>query len=72
MRDETRSIPDTCRELGISTSTVYHYLYADGTLKNSCSALHLHQRPDPCTRPICASHVRCARSWAMLPTLPAL
>ena len=34
MADRTRSIPDICRELGsIPTSTLYHYLHADGTLK---------------------------------------
>ena len=34
MADQTRSIPDICRELGsIPTSTLYHYLHADGTLK---------------------------------------
>ena len=34
MADRTRSIPDICRELGdIPSSTLYHYLYADGTLK---------------------------------------
>ena len=35
MADRTRSIPEICRELGgIPASTVYHYLYADGTLKD--------------------------------------
>ena len=34
MADRARSIPDICRELGdIPTSTLYHYLRADGTLK---------------------------------------
>lgn len=34
MTDRNRSIPEICRELGdISTSTLYHYLHADGTLK---------------------------------------
>ena len=34
MSDRTRSIPDICRELGdLPTSTLYHYLHADGTLK---------------------------------------
>ena len=34
MTDRARSIPDICRELGdIPSSTLYHYLYADGTLK---------------------------------------
>lgn len=34
MTDRTRSIPDICRELGeIPSSTLYHYLHADGTLK---------------------------------------
>ena len=34
MADRTRSIPDICRELGdIPTSTLYHYLHADGALK---------------------------------------
>jgi len=34
MADQTRSIPDICRELGsIPASTLYHYLHADGTLK---------------------------------------
>ena len=34
MADQTRSIPDICRELGsIPPSTLYHYLHADGTLK---------------------------------------
>lgn len=32
--DRTRSIPQVCRELGgIPASTLYHYLLADGTLK---------------------------------------
>ena len=34
MADQTRSIPDICRELGrIPVSTLYHYLHANGTLK---------------------------------------
>jgi DNA invertase Pin-like site-specific DNA recombinase len=34
MADKTRTIPQICRELGdIPTSTLYHYLHADGTLK---------------------------------------
>ena len=34
MADRTRSIPDICRELGdLPSSTLYHYLYSDGTLK---------------------------------------
>ena len=34
MADQTRSIPDSCRELGsIPASTLCHYLHADGTLK---------------------------------------
>ena len=34
MADRTRSIPDICRELGnVPSSTLYHYLYSDGTLK---------------------------------------
>ena len=34
MADRTRSIPAICRELGdVPTSTLYHYLSADGTLK---------------------------------------
>lgn len=34
MADRTRSIPQICRELGgIPSSTLYHYLHADGTLK---------------------------------------
>ena len=34
MADRTRSIPDICRELGdLPSSTLYHYLRADGTLK---------------------------------------
>ena len=34
MADRHRSIPEICRELGdLPTSTVYHYLHADGTLK---------------------------------------
>ena len=34
MADRTRSIPVICRELGdVPTSTLYHYLAADGTLK---------------------------------------
>ena len=33
--DHTRSIPDICRELGnIPASTLYHYLHADGSLKD--------------------------------------
>ena len=35
MSDRTRSIPDICRELGdLPTSTLYHYLRADGALKD--------------------------------------
>ena len=35
MSDRTRSIPDICRELGdLPTSTLYHYLHADGALKD--------------------------------------
>ena len=34
--DRNRSTPDICRELGqIPTSTLYHYMHADGTLKES-------------------------------------
>jgi len=34
MADHTRSIPEICRELGdLPSSTIYHYLYSDGTLK---------------------------------------
>ena len=34
MADQARSIPQICRELGnIPASTLYHYLHADGTLK---------------------------------------
>ncbi len=34
MADSNRSIPSICRELGgVPTSTLYHYLHADGTLK---------------------------------------
>ena len=40
MADRTRSIPAICRELGdIRTNTLYHYLYADGTLKDSGTRL---------------------------------
>ena len=34
MADRTRSIPEICRELGdLPSSTLYHYLYSNGTLK---------------------------------------
>ena len=34
MADQARSIPQICRELGdMHASTLYHYLHADGTLK---------------------------------------
>lgn len=34
MADRSRSIPSICRELGgIPSSTLYHYLRADGSLK---------------------------------------
>ena len=34
MADRTRTIPDICRELDdMPSSTLYHYLHADGTLK---------------------------------------
>jgi DNA invertase Pin-like site-specific DNA recombinase len=34
MADQARSIPQICRELGdMPVSTLYHYLHADGTLK---------------------------------------
>ena len=36
MADQTRSIPAICHELGdLPTSTLYHYLHADGSLKAS-------------------------------------
>lgn len=35
MADQTRSIPSICTELGgIPSSTLYHYIHADGSLKN--------------------------------------
>ena len=35
MADRSRSIPDICRELDdMPSSTLYHYLHADGTLKD--------------------------------------
>ena len=35
MADRTRAIPDICRELDdMPSSTLYHYLHADGTLKD--------------------------------------
>ena len=35
MADRDRSIPEICRELGnLPTSTLYHYVHADGTLKH--------------------------------------
>ena len=35
MADRTRSIPDICRELGdMPSSTLYHYLHANGALKD--------------------------------------
>jgi DNA invertase Pin-like site-specific DNA recombinase len=35
MADKSRTIPQICRELGdIPSSTLYHYLHADGTLKD--------------------------------------
>ena len=35
MADKTRTIPQICRELGdIPSGTLYHYLHADGTLKD--------------------------------------
>ena len=35
MADQSRSIPDICRELDdMPSSTLYHYLHADGTLKD--------------------------------------
>ena len=35
MADQARSIPDICRELDdMPSSTLYHYLHADGTLKD--------------------------------------
>ena len=41
MADRARPIPEVCQELGgIPTSTLYHYLYADGTLKDpGCTLL---------------------------------
>lgn len=36
MQDKSRSIPDICKELGgIPSSTLYHYVHADGTLKTA-------------------------------------
>ena len=36
MADRSRSTPDICRELDdMPSSTLYHYLHADGTLKDS-------------------------------------
>ena len=35
MGSTTRSIPDICHELGdLPTSTLYHYLHANGALKD--------------------------------------
>jgi len=35
MADKTKTIPQICRELGdIPSSTLYHYVHADGTLKD--------------------------------------
>ena len=35
MADQARSIPDICRVLDdMPSSTLYHYLHADGTLKD--------------------------------------
>ena len=40
MADRTRSIPEICRELGnLPTSTLYHYLHADGALKGPARRL---------------------------------
>ena len=40
MADHSRSIPDICRDLDdIPTSTLYHYLHADGTLKKPARRL---------------------------------
>ena len=40
MVDRARSIPDICRELGdLPASTLYHYLHADGTLKDPARRL---------------------------------
>ena len=40
MSDRKRSIPDICRELGdLPASTLYHYLHADGTLKDPARRL---------------------------------
>lgn len=40
MADKTRRIPDICAELGhIPSSTLYHYVKADGSLKKAGEAL---------------------------------
>ena len=44
MADRRRPIPEICRELGdIPTSTLYHYLHADGTLKRPARACSPHE-----------------------------
>ena len=51
MADRTRAIPEICRELDdMPSSTLYHYLHADGTLKQSGRRLLL---ADDASRPIC-------------------
>ena len=43
MADRKRSIPDICRELDdILSSTLYHYLHADGALKDPGRRRHGH------------------------------
>ena len=45
MADRSRAIPDICRELDdMPSSTLYHYLHADGTLKQSGKRLLSNKR----------------------------
>ena len=55
MADRSRAIPDICRELDdMRTSTLYHYLHTDGTLKNPGQSLleaHTDHRVNPPDEP---------------------
>jgi hypothetical protein len=48
MADQSRDIPSICRDLGdMPTSTLYHYLRPDGSLKEPGRKL---LTPEPCAR----------------------
>ena len=64
MANRTRSIPDICRELDdMPSSTLYHYVHADGTLKDPGRRLFEapaeRQAAPASTRPIDGAMLQC-------------